>query len=316
VTQDDVPSDTIVTAADLGTNTIKITIASIGADGAISHLVEGAETIRLGAGIERTGHIEAARIDQCLAVLRDYEQRGRDVGARAFIGVATEALRVASNGPELLGRIHRETAWSIRVISGAEEARLTFVGLQERLPPTGSAVIVDIGGGSTELIRTEARTMTHRESIPLGSGRLADRLFRSDPPSLSDLEEATRIAMVMTASNALLHNVDHLVLAGGNGVFLSELARQLYPTRRLSIATLERLLSHLSNVPAADTAMRLSIAHERARVLPAGAAIALGLIQVSQPRKVDSAPSGIRIGMLREYASEMLGETDRSVGSH
>jgi exopolyphosphatase / guanosine-5'-triphosphate,3'-diphosphate pyrophosphatase len=293
---------TVVAAADLGTNTIKITVASVNHDGSIAELLDGAETIRLGAGIEDTGRIEPSRLEQCIAVLRDYEQRGRELGATAFIGVATEALRIASNGPDLLQRTRQETSWAIRIISGDEEARLTFVGLQDRLPSSGSAVIVDIGGGSTEIIRAEHRLLTQRQSIPLGSGRLADRLFRSDPPARSSLQEATSIAMNEVATIELLHDVDVLILAGGNGMFLSELAHQLYPAESMSNATLQQLIDHLAGVPAADTARRLSIVHERARVLPAGAAIALGLATVSMPGAVESAPSGIRSGLLREFA--------------
>jgi exopolyphosphatase/pppGpp-phosphohydrolase len=124
---------------------------------------------------------------------------------------------------------------------------------------------------------------------------------------MTDLQRATTVAMDEVASIDMLHDADQMVLAGGNGIFLSELLRQLQPSEQLSIATLEGLLNHLSNVPAADTAMRLSIAHERARVLPAGAAIALGLIRTGQPDLVASAPSGIRIGLMREYANDVLG---------
>jgi exopolyphosphatase/guanosine-5'-triphosphate,3'-diphosphate pyrophosphatase len=292
----------IIGAADLGTNTIKVSIAEVGASGALRELVDGAETIRLGAGIERTGGIEPERIELCLGVLKAYEARGTALGATTFIGVATEALRIARNGSELLDRIGRETSWDIHIISGDEEARLTFLGLRDHLPATGRALIVDIGGGSTELVLTEGGEMIASESVPIGSGRLADRFFHADPPSPDALAAAAEDARAALAASDLLRDIEHVLLSGGNGVFLARLAEQLFPDDPINVALVERLLADFATVPAQVTADRLGIAHERARVLPAGAALALAALRLAQPRTIAGIPSGIRIGLIREWA--------------
>jgi len=308
---------TVVAAADLGTNTIKITIAAVDADGTLTDLLEGAETIRLGAGIERTGRIAPERLEQCVAILRAYERRGRELGADAFFGVATEALRVASNGPELMARIRNETAWEIATITGEEEARLTFVGLRDRIPADGRTMIVDIGGGSSEVIRVAGGGMVGRTSIPLGSGRLADRFFAADPPGAEALERATAAASDQIAGSPDIWDAaDHVVFSGGNGMFLSGLIEQLFPGEPFQAESLRRLLDHLATTPAADAARRLGIAHERARVLPAGGAIALAFLRRSHVTTASAVPSGIRIGLIREHIDDVRhGRSRTSTGA-
>lgn len=293
---------THVSAADLGTNTVKITHASVGAGGSLIELRDAADTIRLGAGIEGTGRIEAHRIYACLALLESEEKIGRAIGSSTFIGVATEALRVASNGEELLERIRTETAWKIRVISGDEEARLTYIGLRDRIPSKGDSMVVDIGGGSTEVILVQHGLLTSQKSIPLGSGRLADRFFRQDPPGLNSVMDAANAAGEQLDQVAELPVIlDTALFAGGNGVFISQLIHQLFPDDSLSADTLERLLHHLATAPAQDTADRLGIAHERARVLPAGASIAFAFLLRTATHEVLGVPSGVRQGLIREH---------------
>ena len=296
------PGASHVSAADLGTNTVKITHASVDAAGSVIELRDAADTIRLGAGIERSGGIEAQRIDACLAFLGSEERVGRAIGSSTFIGVATEALRIASNGQELLERIRTETAWKIRIISGDEEARLTYIGLRDRIPAGGDSMVVDIGGGSTEVILVQRGLLTWQKSIPLGSGRLTDRFFRQDPPGLNSIMDATNAARGQLDQIAELPVIlDTALFAGGNGVFISQLIHQLFPDSSLSVDTLERLLQHLATAPAQDTARRLGIAHERARVLPAGASIAFAFLLRTSPDKVLGVPSGIRQGLIREH---------------
>lgn len=295
-------SGTVVSAADLGTNTVKITHAMMRPDGVLVEIREAAETIRLGKSIEDTGQIAPERIDACLAVLKAEESFGRQFGGSIFIGVATEALRVASNGQDLLGRIASETSWDIRLITGDEEARLTYVGLRDRLPAEGDVMIVDIGGGSTEIIQVADDTVVSSLSIPLGSGRLADAYFESDPPGIEALMHASGTALDRLESiPALEEEGEALLFAGGNGVFIQELVKQLFPDDPLSSASVERLLVHLAGTPAEDTAQRLGIALERARVLPAGAAIAMAFLLRTRYRMTEGVPSGIRSGLIREF---------------
>lgn len=293
-----------VSAADLGTNTIKITHAFISDSGEITEIEEHTNTIRLGANLELTGRIESTRIEACISFLQESERRGIELGSSKFIGVATEAFRIADNGHVLLQRIKDETNWDVRIIAGEVEARLTFIGLRDLVPVGTRTVIADIGGGSTEIIHINNDSVISTASIQLGSGRLADRFFEADPPGLEALTaavDAARLQLHLTGD--LPESVDTLLFSGGNGVFVVQLLQQLFPGETVAATSLEKLLDHLSQTPAHDTANRLGIAHERARVLPAGVAIALAFLQSTDAGAADGVPSGIRRGLLREYAS-------------
>jgi exopolyphosphatase/guanosine-5'-triphosphate,3'-diphosphate pyrophosphatase len=295
-------SHAIVSAADLGTNTVKISHASVRPGGSIIELRESVNTIRLGKGIEETGRVEPERIEACLAFLKAEEQVGLVLGSDTFIGVATEALRVASNGEELLNRIREETSWKIRLISGDEEARLTYVGLKHHIPDGTNVTIVDVGGGSTEIVQIANDAVAASVSIPLGSGRLADRFFHDDPPGLQSLMDVSASARKQLDNvDILIDDGDTIFFSGGNGVFIQALVQQLFPHESLSPETIERLLLRFASTPAQDAADRLGIARERARVLPAGAAIAFAFLLRTRFTRVSAVPSGIRVGLIREF---------------
>lgn len=292
-----------ISAADLGSNTVKITHAVVEGPGSLVELREATNTLRLGAGIESARRVEPERVDACLAFLKSEENVGRALGSTAFVGVATEALREASNGEELLARVHTETGWKIRIITGDDEARLTYIGLRDRVPAEGDSVIVDIGGGSTEIVLIQHGQVVWQKSIALGSGRLADRFFRDDPPGLDPIMGAAAATrQQLEAFGEIPRAVRTALFSGGNGVFVKELVHQLFPGNPLSIHTVERLLQHLAVTPAHDTADRLGIVRERARVLPAGASIAFAFLLHSDAEEVMGVPSGIRLGLIREYA--------------
>lgn len=304
-------ADQVLAVVDIGTNTLKFTVASCKRDGTIFPIAERAETVRIGAGIEATGRIDDDRAARAIAALRAFEAIATDAGAVSFTGVATETLRLATNGGEFLARITAETGWHVKVISGEEEARLTFIGLRPLLPPSGTSCIVDIGGGSTEWIVAVNAEITASQSIPLGSGRLADRLFTADPPGDDALTRARH-----AAATTLDQHVDvggnacaTLLLSGGNGQFLERLRAHLGFGPGLNRSSIAEVLSYLAHTPAIQVAGILGIAEERARVFPAGVAIAAAVVERVHPAAIMAVPSGIRTGLLLEKAREIFAMT-------
>ncbi|MGC4106131.1 MAG: hypothetical protein QM753_07215 [Thermomicrobiales bacterium] len=292
----------VLAAVDIGTNTLKFSAARCFADGGIETIEERNDAVRIGAGIEKTGQIDPERLERAVSTLIAFEQLGRDLGARRFVGVATEALRVASNGRDLLDRIASETAWEIRTIAGEEEARLTFLGLQDYLPEGGRAAIVDIGGGSMEIIAASAGAVEEAFSIPIGSGRVADRWFHADPPGSESVRAAEDDAQAFLTERASILDGrgGALLLSGGNGQFIEGLRQYYRIGDPLGIGTIAQILTRLAGEPADVVAAALSIQHERATVLPAGVAIALAAAKAIGPKTVDAVPSGIRTGLLRD----------------
>lgn len=293
-----------ISAADLGTNTLKVTHATQLEDGALENMVHASDTVRLGFNLGNTGEIEQHRIEACIQFLKEQEETGRAYGSGTFIGVATEALRVASNGPELMTRIQKETGWEIEIISGNREAELTYLGLVDQVPAGADCAIVDIGGGSTEVIVISEDKVVLEQSLAVGSGRLADRYFEENPPGLPAVERS--IAAADRAIAELLERdvtVDFVMLAGGSGLFMNQLIGQLWTEPPFDTEALEKLATHLACAPARDTVDRIDIPLARALVLPASVAVGVAVMNRFGAQRALGVPSGIRMGLIREYST-------------
>ena len=292
-----------IAVVDIGSNSLKYSVTEIDAEGKQHVIAALAETVRLATGVVSTGTIEPHRIELAVAALRHFEDQARLLGVEAMRGVATAALRMASNGGDMLERIAGETSWRVRVISGDEEARLVFEGLKGELPSTGTCVIADIGGASTELIRVENGATAAARSIGIGSGTLADHGFLADPPGLDAVATAGEVAMETFRGVDVLGPAGGapLYLTGGNGLFLSAITN--WDKVRLPFVPefFRRILDRLAVIPAVEVASYLGIAEERARVLPAGGAISLALVRIVGPISLHAVPSGIRGGLVREW---------------
>ena len=296
------PVATIAAAFDIGSNTIKMTVARLNHAGLLVEIGGGTATVRLGAGVMETGRLAGDRIAAALAALDQLSTEARALGATRLIGVATEATRVATNGPEFLNQVEARFGIQIRVISGLEEAALTFRGLAVTTDVTGSLLIADIGGGSTELIQVRESQPFAAHSLRLGSGALTDQFVRADPPSATELaacgaEAAARLA----AHGELPPPGTRLLAVGGTGEYLARLAE---PAAPLSATSIARVLTRLQGVAAAPLAEELAITEARARVLPAGIAIIAAIVDWLRPPRVDVARSGIRTGLLLELREE------------
>lgn len=287
---------------DIGTNTIKFSVFEVPEDGAPRLLASDAETVRLGADIDRTAMIGSDRAARAIGALQRFEGVARVTGADELVGVATEAFRSAINGPSVLTAIHASTGWRLWVIDGQEEARLTFRGLRSHLDTFRACIVADVGGGSTELLAVSAGSLQDSISVPIGSGRFADRFFNGGPPTDLAIAEAREAARI-TLADALPDKpfLVPLVLSGGNGVFLERLAMLLTSQPRLSIEALQEVTRELIIRPAPSVAELLSISVERAAVLPAGAAIALGAVDALAASELAAVPSGIREGILWDW---------------
>jgi len=284
-----------VAAVDVGSNSIKMTVARR-RRGALEVLAEESETVRLGAGLETSKALAPDRIDSALATLLCFAEIARQHGATHLVGVATEATRAATNGEAFLAQAREETGWSLRVISGDEEAALTFRGLGATRDTSGTILVADIGGGSTELIAAESGAVVLNRSIPLGSGRLTDRLVPHDPPDRADIEACRDAAAGQLGAIPFPAAApDELILLGGTA---EALAKFVPDPDRITLADLEGALCRLMAEPAAQVAIATGIPEARARVLPAGVAIMQAMVELRQPANVSLAASGIRTGLI------------------
>ena len=194
-------------------------------------------------------------------------QTARQVGAKEVHGVATAAIRRASNGVALLDAIRGVCGLSIEVLSGEEEARLAFLGVAGTLghDPSGSLGVVDVGGGSSELVvGTAPDQIGWSTSFGVGSGDLADHYLRSDPPAAEELSTARAHIADALDGIAAPHPAE-AVAVGGSAASLRRLAGPL-----LDGDSFARALRLLAAEPASEISRRFALDIERVRLLPAG----------------------------------------------
>ncbi len=169
-------------AIDVGTNTVMSVVADV-AGGRLEVVADEERFARLGQGVDASGRLAPEAMDRVLDRLAGAAATAERLGAERVVIGATSASRDASNVADLQARVRREMGLDYRVISGAEEAEASFRGALALLPGLDAALVVDIGGGSTEVARgTRAAGVTDRQSVDVGSVRLTERHFGVRPP--------------------------------------------------------------------------------------------------------------------------------------
>jgi exopolyphosphatase / guanosine-5'-triphosphate,3'-diphosphate pyrophosphatase len=174
-----------VAAVDQGTNTTRLLVADV-EDGAVDEVAKRIEITRLGEGVDARRRLLPLPVARVRNALSDYRREAERLGAEQILLVATSAVRDAENGEAFLGEIEWSYGFTTRLLSGDEEAELTFRGAADGR--SGRTLVVDPGGGSTEFVVGENGRVQSRVSVDLGSTRLTERFLHSDPPSPAELE--------------------------------------------------------------------------------------------------------------------------------
>ena len=182
---------TRVAAVDCGTNSLRLLVADVH-DGVLTDVVRRQEIVRLGEGVDRTGYISPEALDRTLAVTRRYADEVLSLGAEAVRFVATSASRDARNRDDFVAGVHEAIGVLPEVISGEQEAELSFRGATAALAERhrGPYLVCDLGGGSTELV-LGARSVVAAASMDVGSVRLTERYLAGDPPTAEQIAAAS-----------------------------------------------------------------------------------------------------------------------------
>jgi exopolyphosphatase/guanosine-5'-triphosphate,3'-diphosphate pyrophosphatase len=176
---------TRVAAIDCGTNSIRLLVADVSGS-VLTDVDRRMEIVRLGEGVDRTGVLSAAALDRTMAALRSYASIVASTGASAVRMVATSATRDASNSAEFVRLVKEILGVPPSVLTGSEEARLSYLGATATLTGGSPYLVTDIGGGSTEFILGASAAA----SVNIGCVRLTERHLHSDPPTTSEIAAA------------------------------------------------------------------------------------------------------------------------------
>lgn len=186
---------TRVAAIDCGTNSIRLLIADIERSNgttSLTDVVREMRVVRLGEGVDATGELAPAALERTFAATADYAELIREHGAEAVRFVATSASRDARNREVFVDGIRNLLGVEPEVISGDEEAALSFAGASSVLPILDGhqVLVVDLGGGSTEFVLGTAQGVTAAKSVDVGCVRLTERHLRNDPPTAEQIAAA------------------------------------------------------------------------------------------------------------------------------
>ena len=287
-------------AVDIGTNTVLLTIAERRGD-LVLPLCERARVTRLGAGVDRTRRIAPDARARTLACLDEYGALIARHDVTEVDAVGTSALRDASEDPSFLDQAERALGVRPRVVSGAEEAALTFHGSLSGLGASGPVLVFDVGGGSTEVVSGTAEgAIDHAHSLDIGSVRLFERHVRSDPLAPGELSAVRARVREALASVTPPRGAFQLIGVAGTVTTLAALAG---PAERLHGARLDRALveaqaERLARLP---LALRIGLANldpARADVIPVGAAIVSEVLAWSGAAALTVSERGVRWGLI------------------
>lgn len=308
----DVPSPVQrIAAIDIGSNSIRQIVADVSATGSIRIVDEMKSMPRLGEGIEETGALGRAAIDTGVTSVQRMVVLARKLGAERIEIVATSAVRDASNATDFTGRILEDTGIAVRVLSGEEEALLCFRSALAHFElGAGRSVVMDIGGGSLELVLAKDGLIERVASLPYGAVRLTERFLQPEirPRAVRELRSHVREGLrraipvkdwrgsQLFGSGGTFTNLAGIVLARA-GVT----ARTTHGTR-VSRVEVEHVLDSLQRLTPAERAAVPGLNPARADIIVAGLAVAAEVLARFDPRDLLVSGYGIREGLLLEAA--------------
>ncbi|ANW19717.1 Ppx/GppA phosphatase family protein [Streptomyces clavuligerus] len=294
---------------DVGSNTVHLLVvdAHPGARPlpAHSHKAE----LRLAELLDEDGAIGAGGVDRLVATVHRAVQAAEDQGCEQVLAFATSAVREASNADLVLARVRAETEVDLQVLTGAEEARLTFLAARRWFGwSAGKLLVLDIGGGSLEIAYGIDEEPDAAVSLPLGAGRLTASSLPGDPPSPEDvraLRRHVRAEIARTVGEfSRFGRPDHIVATSKTFKQLARItgaardADGLHVQRVLSRRALQEWVPRLAEMTDAERAELPGVSSGRARQLLAGALVAEGAMDLFGAHELEICPWALREGVI------------------
>ncbi|HEV2405801.1 MAG TPA: hypothetical protein VGR88_10120 [Ktedonobacterales bacterium] len=306
-------AETIVGVVDVGANTIHLAVVAVAPDGSLRSLADETELVRLGADVSATGRIGAQRMERALNVIAAQVELARSLQPVAVLGVATEGVRAAANSVEFIERVERACGLPLRLVTGEQEAALTYWGATWRWANEATRqAVLDLGGGSLEIVVGQRRRVEWRVSLPLGSGALTARHIHADPPADVELDAVRAEVVAALTSITPPLPVARAAACGGTATTLPRLAAAPPPGESPSphaedVTTLtrdgmRRTLARLTRQPLAMLSAATGVEEGRLRLLGPGAVALLGAMECLGVSSLTVSPEGIREGVALAYA--------------
>jgi exopolyphosphatase/guanosine-5'-triphosphate,3'-diphosphate pyrophosphatase len=288
-------------AVDIGTNTVLLLLAEQADNGELTILRDEHGIARLGEGVDEHRNISPAAIERAQTILQNYRRINTDYYVATIDAVATSAVRDAGNRDEILRALGDALGSPVRVISGEEEARLSFLGSAAR---DTLCTVIDIGGGSTEYITGQSNDIHERTSLDIGAVRLTERWFSGLPPMREEVEKARED---IRRHLQQLRQTDRGELIGVGGTFTTLAAMDLeldtfdaniVHGHQLTLEAVSRMTEYLVTSPLKILLDNPAIHPKRADILPMGALILEESLKFLDTGRCTASTRGLRYGVL------------------
>jgi len=305
-----------VAVVDIGTNSTRLLIAEVDpATGSIEELLRRSLVTRLGDGVDARGSLSEEAIERVLHALAGYRTEIDAHACTANLAVLTSAVRDASNGAAFAARVHDEFGLDARVLTGDEEAQLTFRGAMSGRPaPEEPTVVIDIGGGSTEFIVGVRNEISFHTSLHAGVVRMSERHIHSDPPEAQELQELAvdaRATYLDGLSPDVRAPVHRGIAVAGTATSAASIEQELDPYDPakvhgypLLLATVEMLLARLADMDEEERREVTGLDPNRAPTIVAGMILLEEAIGAFALDEVDVAAHETRLRKIREVIAD------------
>jgi exopolyphosphatase/guanosine-5'-triphosphate,3'-diphosphate pyrophosphatase len=315
----DPPAQPRLAAIDVGSNTIRLTVAEVQDDDTYRILDEEREMVRLGEKLDRTGRLSDAAVERALAAIGKMKAIADGFKITELRAIATSAVREAANGRTFTREAWRQHKVRIEVISGEEEAQLAFRTANRHFDLRGrSTAVVDIGGGSVEVILSAGTAIDHVYSLPLGAVRVSERLVKSDPlkpkhwkQMKEEIDRGIRTIMRQPG-----HRAEIMIGSGGTFTALAHMSKYQREGRHGSVqgyvltpAEIIHLLRRLRETPLEARRQIPGLSPDRADIIVGGASVIARLVRGLKTQEIMVNERGIRDGLLLHMISELPGRS-------
>ena len=295
----------------MGTNSTRLLVADV-AGGRAEAVHRESRVTGLGRGVETSGQLATDAIDEVLDSVGDYLRTAERLGAVATTAFATSAVRDASNGDAFLAELRERFSLSGRVLDGLEEARLTYRGAVSDQAGKGDTLVVDIGGGSTELIVGSGPEPEFHTSLQLGVVRQSERHVNADPPRTEELEALSDdVGNTLDAELASRPGLtaDRAIAVAGTPATLAAIELgvegfdpDVVEGHDLSLASVQQSCSRLSALPLEERAAVIGVDPARAPTIVAGVIILIKAMRAFGLDRVEVSERDILYGAALELA--------------
>jgi exopolyphosphatase/guanosine-5'-triphosphate,3'-diphosphate pyrophosphatase len=266
-----------VAVIDIGSNSTRLLVADV-EDGRVTPVERRSTVTRLGRGVDLTGRLAAEAIEAACGAVGPYLAKLEEMGAEAVDAIATSAVRDADNGSAFIAELRERFALSARVLDGEEEARLSYLGATSETVPEVPTLVIDIGGGSTEMIVGEGQDIEFHTSLQAGVVRHTERHLVSDPPTPVELEElAADLRGLIEEATLEAPRAEAGIAVAGTPTSLAAIELELVPYdpqrihgHVLKLRSIQRMLSQLASAPLAKRAEIPGLHADRAPTIVAG----------------------------------------------